>query len=142
MCKMCKNFRFSAKNSTYRDCRGRPRNKGHHDARRSPRVARQEANSTPCEDTIYLKHYFFILKLLYNYEKLSFSVAYAFINMFVRGTLVLETHIIYFVLLGKKINVKEKNVFINLHTQIRQHTVDTLNVLRQNKVLVSQRFEL
>lgn len=52
-------FQIYVKNSTYRDCRGRRRNKGHHDARRSPHVARQEANSILYEDTICLKQIIF-----------------------------------------------------------------------------------
>lgn len=56
-------FQIYALNSTYRDCRGRRRNKGHHDARRSPHVARQAANSILYEDTIYLKHIFFFIKI-------------------------------------------------------------------------------
>lgn len=70
-------FQICVKNSTYRDCRGRRRNTGHHDVRRSPHVARQAANSILYGDTICLKHFFFSLKKLllqHHYDKLSFSV--------------------------------------------------------------------
>lgn len=126
-----KNFRFMQKNSTYRDCRGRRRNKEHHDVRRSPHVARQAANSILYEDTIYLKHFFSSLEkklLQHNYDKLSFSVIPFAIRFF---TTLINIHICktdgyvktgyraYFYTFGKGIKnlMLEKNRSINLHSQ-------------------------